>query len=99
MDFILVVCGCIDVAASVRLEVGWVWTYILESNGVGIPQLVNVSRLLFLLVCLCVCVCVRASIRQAQLKFSVAYSVRQFVFDNRGVLGVRSAYTLIFSII
>ena len=54
MDFILVVCGCIDVAAHVWLEVGWVWTYIFESNGTRIPQLGAVSRLLvlFLLVCL-----------------------------------------------
>lgn len=46
LDFVLVVRGCIDVAARVWLEVGWVWTYILESNGVRIPQSDSVSRLL-----------------------------------------------------
>ena len=34
MDFVLVGRGYIDVAARVWLEVGWVWTYVLESNGV-----------------------------------------------------------------
>lgn len=98
MDFILVVCGCIDVAAHVWLEVGWVWTYILESNGTRIPQLVYVSRLLVLFLLLstrmCMCIRVYVSIGLVQLNVSGTYTVTVTCFQQQRYLLVLKVHLL-----